>query len=319
VLRGTGTDQRLVAYVVPEDGEAPSGAALRAHVARTLPAAFVPSAIVVQAALPLMPNGKVDRAALARTAEIRAEPPAPPAAPRAVAAASTAPARPRDRLEYELVRIWERVLHRGPVGVHDDFFELGGHSLLAAGLFAEIHRELGRRLPLVSLFRAPTIAALADELRREGCELAWSSLVALQPAGARPPLFLAHYNGGHLLIYGHLVRKLGPDQPVYGLQAAGLRGERALQTSVEAMAEHYVREMRSVQPNGPFYLGGACLGGVLAYEMARRLRAAGEEVRLLALLHAGLPTPGAAPPSRPAASLPGRVGAHLRRLQDLSW
>ena len=172
------------------------------------------------------------------------------------------------------------------VGVRDNFFELGGHSLLAVRLFAEIAKRLGRQLPLVTLFQAPTVEGLARLLREAGGEPAWSALVPIQPGGARPPLFCVHQHTGHLFCYRDLARHLGPDQPAYGLGARGLDGIQAPWTRIEEMAAHYVQEIRALQPEGPYHLAGYCFGGAVAFEMAQQLRREGQTVALLALIEA---------------------------------
>ena len=176
-------------------------------------------------------------------------------------------------------RCWVR-----PVALPDSFFELGGHSLLAARLFAEIERRSGRRLPLATLFEAPTVELLAERLRATGSAPPRSCLVAIQPRGGKRPLFCVHPHGGHVLCYRELADALGPDQPVFGLEARGLDGREEPHASIEAMAAHYLGEIRAVQPRGPYALAGYCFGGTVAFEMARQLVAAGEEVALLALL-----------------------------------
>ncbi len=193
------------------------------------------------------------------------------------------PRRPADETERKLEKIWESVLGVAPVGLNQNYFELGGTSILAVRLFGSIAKQFQRKLPLSVLFEAPTIALLARHLREPGNDHAWSPLVAIQPLGSRPPFFCIHGGGGNVLIYRDLSKHLGSDQPFYGVQAQGLDGERPYLKTVEAMAELYVKEIRRVQAHGPYYLGGYCMGGTVAYEMARQLKAQGEEVALLAL------------------------------------
>jgi thioesterase domain-containing protein len=175
------------------------------------------------------------------------------------------------------------------VGVHDDFFELGGHSLLAVSLFARIEKAFGKRLPLASLFQAPNVEALAKLLREEEPLTHWSSLVAIQPEGPRPPFYVVRAIGGNILNYRDIARHLPPDQPLYGLQAAGLDGTRPPHTRVEDMAADYIAEMRRLQPEGPYYLGGSSFGGLVAFEIAQQLRAQGQSVGLLALFDTFVP------------------------------
>jgi thioesterase domain-containing protein len=184
------------------------------------------------------------------------------------------------------VQIWENILEVRPVGVTDSFFELGGHSLLAVRMFARIQKTWGRDLPLATLFRAPTVEQLAEILRREGWSTPWSSLVPIQPGGSRRPFFCIA--PGSVLFYADLARHLGPDQPVYGLQAQGLDDDRPLPSGVEEIAGHYIKEIRTLQPCGPYLLAGRCFGSLVAFEMAQQLHAQGESVDLLVVLDDGL-------------------------------
>jgi amino acid adenylation domain-containing protein len=282
-------DKRLVAYVIPASAPAEGAGsptldvmALRASLRAHLPEYMVPSAFVPLTALPLTPNGKVDRKAL----------PAPEALDMPATATLVLP---RDPLELTLARVWEQVLGVQPVGVRSSFFELGGHSLLAVRLMAAMREATGRQLPLASLFQAPTIEQLATLLRREDFGT-HSPLVPFgtASAGSGAPFFCVHPVGGNVLSYAELARLLGPDQPFYGLQARGLDGTSPPLGTVEEMASEYVKAVRSVQPSGPYHLGGWSMGGVIAYEMARQLRASGEQVALLALIDAYVPTPSEA-------------------------
>jgi thioesterase domain-containing protein/aryl carrier-like protein len=169
------------------------------------------------------------------------------------------------------------------LGVDDNFFDLGGHSILAVSLFVQIEKLTGKSLPLATLLEAPTVEQLAKLLRQEGWRPPWSSLVPIQPAGANPPLFCAHGGGGNVLSFEALSRHLGKDQPLYGLQSAGLDGGKVY-TSVAEMAEHYLRDILTFQPDGPYFLEGMSFGGLVALEMAHELKRRGKKVALLALL-----------------------------------
>ncbi|MEW5925955.1 MAG: amino acid adenylation domain-containing protein [Gemmatimonadota bacterium] len=266
-------DRRIVAYVT---GGGASAAELRAHAGARLPEYMVPSAVVVLDRLPLTPNGKTDRGAL-------------PAPDRAADAGGSGHVAPRDELELALARTWEEVLGVGPVGVRDDFFALGGHSLLAVRLMAQVERVTGVRLPLALLFTASTVEKLAAELRGGRAEGERSPLVPIRPEGSRTPLFLVHPVGGDVLAYADLARHLDPDQPVYGLRSRGVADGEEPAATVEEMAADYLRALREVQPAGPYRIGGWSMGGVVAFEMARRLEAAGEGVETLALIDSYLP------------------------------
>jgi amino acid adenylation domain-containing protein len=266
-------DQRLVAYIVAANPQVvPGSAELREFLKRKLPAHMIPAAFVTILELPLTPNGKIDRKALALPD---------------LSLAERSPARsivpPRTSVEFELVRIWEQVLGIKIESVRDNFFDLGGHSLLAVHIFAEIGKVFKVRLPLAILYEAPAIEDIARILSDEIVSSSWPSLVTIQPSGTRPPFFCFHGDGGNVLIYRKLAQYLGSDQPVYGLQSQGLDGSSPLLKTVEEMAALYVREIRGVQPHGPYVLGGYCLGGTIAYETAQQLHAAGEEIALLAL------------------------------------
>jgi non-ribosomal peptide synthetase component F/thioesterase domain-containing protein len=190
---------------------------------------------------------------------------------------------PPDETERRLTKIWEDHLRVRPISRRQNYFELGGTSLLAVRLFDQIEKEFGAKLPLSTLFEAQTIENLARVVRNERTARRWSPLVAIQPSGTRPIFFCSHGGGGNVLIYRDLSRHLGPDQPFYGLQSQGLDGELPPLTGIEDMAALYVREIQKVQPRGPYFLGGYCMGGTVAFEMAQQLKAQGEEVALLAL------------------------------------
>jgi amino acid adenylation domain-containing protein len=264
------TGRSLVAYMVTATGEAPPADDLRAFLGATLPGYMVPSAFVPLAALPLTPNGKLDRAAL----------------PAATATARKVPAEPRSVLEHQLVRIWEELLDVRPIGIRDDFFALGGHSLLAVRLIDSVAETCGRRLPITVLFEGATIEHLARALLQEESAIFRDRLTALHAAGARPPLFFVHgdFLGGGFYVR-ELARQLGPDQPFYAVHPHGLDGS-PVPESIEAMAAAHLELVRSVRPDGPLVLAGHCNGGLVAFEMARQLRAQGAAVPLVILIDA---------------------------------
>jgi phthiocerol/phenolphthiocerol synthesis type-I polyketide synthase E len=183
----------------------------------------------------------------------------------------------------KLTAIWQDLLGAPCVAPDQNYFDLGGDSSLAVQMFATIEKVFGIKLPLATLYDAPTIAELAALLESEASPAHWTSLVAIQPGGSCPPLFFFHGAGGNVLSFRDLARRLGPDQPVYGLQSQGLDGTSPLLTTIEDMAALYVKEIRTVQKHGPYLLGGYCMGGTLAYEAAQQLSNAGEEIALLAL------------------------------------
>ncbi len=284
--KGSADDARLVAYVVSRTSPAPTAAALRAFLRTTLPDFMVPSAVVALAALPLTPNGKVDRRAM-------------PTVDEGTATAVRPEAAPRTPVEAVVAAAWADLLGVERVGIHDDFFDLGGHSLLVARAIARLRSDVGVELPVRALFEAPTVAELAERVeaaRRSGAaggaapsapSAPSTAMVPLQAGGSRHPLFLVPGGVGdarNLFKLAQLARRLGADQPCYGFFSdQGEPGEDA-QAWVEAMAAAYLAELRAHQPDGPYLLGGTCVGGVVAFEMAQQLRAEGEQVAGLFLL-----------------------------------
>jgi amino acid adenylation domain-containing protein len=258
----------LVAYLVSNPGPKPTVAGLRHYMQQHLPDYMVPAAFVFLDTMPLTPNGKINRRGL----------PEPP-----LHAVPDNSAPPADAFQLQLVRIWEEVLGRKPIGIRDNFFEIGGQSLLAARLMYRLGQDLGKTLPLAMLFESPTIEQLAAALRQDGWTHHWSSLVPIQPVGSKPAFFCVHGVGGNVVGFHELGRRLSPDFPLYGLQSQGLDGKHACHKTIADMARHYGNEIRSVQPKGPYFIGGFSLGGLIAYEIAQQLRAQGEEVALLAL------------------------------------
>ena len=203
--------------------------------------------------------------------------------------AKTAVAREDDRhperfLADDLVAIWRSVLEIPDLGVNDDFFALGGDSILGAEAVARVRDLVGDPdLPLVSIVRAPTPAAMAKEIF-DGVGTGTWGAIALQPSGDRTPLFLVHPADGDVIAFGALARRLGSDQPVHALRARGIDDGGALQTSLVQMAADYVGAVRQVQPRGPYLLGGFCMGAPVVAEMALQLESAGEEVPMVILL-----------------------------------
>jgi phthiocerol/phenolphthiocerol synthesis type-I polyketide synthase E len=183
----------------------------------------------------------------------------------------------------KLLRIWQEQLGVEGVTPDQNFFDLGGDSSLAVRMFVEIEKAFGVKLPLATLYDAPTVTELALVIGGEAASTGWSPLVAIQTQGSRPPLFCMHGAGGTVLMYRELSRRLGGDQPFYGLQAQGLDGSCAPLTTIEEMAAVYVKEIRKLQPAGPYFISGYCMGGTVAYEVAQQLQRTGETVAMLAL------------------------------------
>jgi acyl carrier protein len=310
VAWGEGAQAELAAYVVPRGGVA--GYELRQFVAEKLPAYMVPSTVTLVGVFPLTPNGKVDRKALPEPVRVRSS--------------ERELVGPRTGLERRLVEIWQRELGVDRVGVTDNFFDLGVRSIVAASLFASIEREVGDRLPLGAIFRAPTIEQLARLIEGEQDGSRWTSLVPIAPEGSEPPLFCVHGGAGTILMLASLAPRFGADQPVYGLQARGLYGKVAPLRTIEEMASHYLSEMRDVHPPGrPWRITGYCFGAIVAYEIAQQLTAAGEQVQLLAsfngpspiwikrwVWYGNQPSQRAKHPPKPKLTRGQRIGRLLR-------
>lgn len=266
---------RLVAYFVPCVTPIPSSAELRAALGQRLPAFMIPGIFVPLEVLPRLPNGKVDRAAL--PAPVRVQPQDSNSGIHA------------DPVEEMLTAHWKKVLGLRHIGIRDDYFDLGGNSLQALRLMAGIQQATGTCLPPSILLTHPTIAQLATALRGKEGQAAFASLVAIQVTGGRLPLFLIHAKGLSVMFYRDLARRLGSDQPVYGLQPRGLDGCSEPDSSIPLMASHYLSEIRQLQAHGPYFLAGASSGGLIAFEMAQQLVAVGEKVGLLAMFDTYVP------------------------------
>ena len=269
------TEKRLTAWLLVDEKVTPMVPELRAFLKQHLPPYMIPAAFVCLNQFPLTPNGKVNRKALPRPG---------------TASVQTSCVEPKSELERLLFEVWQSVLGHRSFGVQDDFFEVGGHSLLTVKLMAQIEKAIGKRLPVQLLFRAATIEKLAEALGENAPSTPGSCLVTIQPNGSRPPIFWPHTlgggAGGGLFTYRKLAALLGPDQPSYGFVAPALPF-----TTLESMAAHYIEEMQRVQPQGPYYLGGYCFAGVVAFEMARQLQELGRPVELLTLIDSAPPDP----------------------------
>ena len=277
----------LVAYVVPNDPAcAPSTNDLRRFLSDRLSSVMVPRDFVLLDRLPRLSNGKVDRRSLPLVNEARDQ--------RADRVA------PTTLVEQRIADIWRELLGVESIGVTDDFFLLGGHSLLAARLVARLETAFGETIPMATLFREPTVSALARLLGRNTPDSP-SLLVPLRSGGTEPPLFLVHGLSGSALVYMDLVRHLDFDRPVFAVNAQGLDDDSTPLATIEQMASRYVAAIREVCPTGPYLLGGWSMGGVIALEMAAQLRDLGAVVELVMLLDS-------APPSFVNDSLAGRDG-----------
>ncbi|WP_186080832.1 non-ribosomal peptide synthetase [Burkholderia gladioli] len=262
---------RLLAYVSLLDA-APRAELvrdLREHLAARLPEYMVPAAFVVLDALPLTPNGKVDRRALPE--------------PDDEAFAQAQYEAPQGETEQTIAALWAELLGVERVGRHDNFFALGGHSLLATRMLARLRESFGHDVSIRTLFEAPTVSQLAPRVHTAVQSDALAMLLPIQTLGSKPPLFCIHPAGGFSWPYAGLAHHL-PDRPLYGLQARALAEADEQVDSIEEMALDYVRQIRGVQPSGPYHLLGWSLGCHIAHAIATQLQLAGESVALLAML-----------------------------------
>jgi amino acid adenylation domain-containing protein len=263
-------EKRLVAYVVPQLGQTIKINEIRSYLQQKLAEYMVPAIFVILETLPLNPNGKVDRNALPIPDQNR-----PELEPEFIA--------PRSQLETQLAEIWQEILEIDAIGVQDNFFELGGTSLLALRVLAKIADQCGKKLPLTTFIQAATIAEIVTILQKEDNSDLWSTLVPIQPNGEKPPLFCVHGGDGNVLAFKNLIEYLGKEQPIYALQANILDGKQDIRQRIEDIATEYIKHIRKLQPQGPYYLSGYSVGGVIIFEMGQQLIAQGEEVALLAL------------------------------------
>ncbi|MDZ8079259.1 MAG: amino acid adenylation domain-containing protein [Nostoc sp. DcaGUA01] len=270
VVNDAEENQRLIAYIVAQKQEVATE--LLPYLQQKLPSYMLPSAFVVLDALPLTPNRKVDKRSL-RTDEV-------------IPISTTKTFIPaRNFTELSLVKLWENLLNTSPIGVADNFFNLGGHSFLAVRLMAQIQDRFGHNLSLSTLFENPTIEKLAVIVSQPFRESSNSPVVAINSSDSKIPFFCVHGAGGGINHYINLSRRLGEDYPFYALEHNPDAEEPEI-ISVEETANYYLQEIRKIQPNGPYLLGGHCYGGILAFEMAQQLQRQGERVDLLVVIDA---------------------------------
>jgi len=272
IARDLADETKLVGYIVPKPGaRGPSPLSLRAALGASLPDYMIPSAFVSLDALPLTINGKLDRKAL----------PAPEIS------GEHGYRQPTNETERVIADLFRRLTGAARVSVDDSFFDLGGHSLLGVRLMVEVQKALGKKLPLAALFHGPTVAELARRVTGNEPSSEWRSLVPIHFGGEGAPLFMVQW------IERDLARHLAAKRPIWGLSVGIARpfvgAGQCLPETIEDTAAHYIEEMRSVRPEGPYQLLGHSAGGVVAYEMARQLVEAGQAVSFLGLLDAVFP------------------------------
>lgn len=296
VAHGEAPMQWLAAYTAPPI----RSESLRHHLAARLPAFMIPARFIGVNELPLNTHGKVDLASL------------PP--PVDASEANTIRNAPRDSVDQELQRIWTRVLGVNDPGIDDDFFALGGDSLKAAILGNEIERELKVALPMAMLIGQPTIRNVADALRlaAQGGAVAWPVVLPIRTSGSQPPLFaLPGANASGFYLHA-LATELPVDQPFYALQIPGAEPGGVPIESVTELAAFYLPHIRTIRPNGPYRLAGHSIGGIIAFEIARQLEAAGEVVEHVAIFDTTLADPRDLAPEQMFSEV-----AHVNSLLDV--
>ncbi len=281
VRRTENSTVNWVLHVVAIVDAGVSAEGLTSFLAERLPSYMVPIAIVVHARMPLTASGKIDYDILREPRWMNAKPSTLQDGAPGTAESESA----RDEIETKLAALLAEMLHLQRVDVRRSFFDLGGHSLLGVKLFARIEKEFHKRLPLATLLTASSVRALAQRLQDKHSNTgSWSCLVPIQDQGTGPIFFCVHGAGGNVLLYRELARHMAPGVRFYGLQAQGLDGRSPSQTKIEDMAELYLREILAVQPQGPYFIGGYCMGGNIAYEIAQLLGRQGKAVGLVAML-----------------------------------
>lgn len=272
IARGEGANRHLVAFIVCDTSDTVTS--LRPYLRDRLPEYMVPAAIVRLDALPLTPNGKVDRKALPATDQaLSVGTPANGASPN-----------PSISLHFHLLQVWEEILNTRGLRLDDDFFAIGGNSLLAFRMMNTIEQQIGRRLPMALLFKHPTILRLSEAIMAGSTPLERPVLRVQEGNRSNRPFFFLHgdyLGGGYYCV--SLARRLGQQVPFYALVPKSIDLNRPI-PSISDLAASYLQEIRTICPHGPYQLGGFCIGGNIAHEMARQLRASGEQVSLLLLI-----------------------------------
>lgn len=264
-------NKQLVAYIIPKGQKKIDFSSLKLFLKDKLPEYMVPAAFVQLEAFPMTASMKVNRKKL----------PAPEFIPASDNREFQAPS---TETEQVIAKIWKELLGLDKISVNDNFFELGGHSLIAVNMMAKIDRALSKKLPLATLLENSTIKLLARLLDGEANTPIIRSLVPIKSTGNKPPIYLVHGAGLHVLLFQTLAQHMDEDQPIYALQARGLHGEAEPLNSIEEIASHYIGEILEQNAEGPYCLAGYSYGGIIAFEMAKQLQAMGKEVNMLAML-----------------------------------
>lgn len=260
---------KLTAFIKESIGCELKNDFIKEYLSKKIPAHMIPNDIILVKNFPLTPNGKIDRLKLSEYNLHKVE---------------TIGDNNLNDIESKLLPLWQNVLRKNSISVNDDFFSLGGDSLSAVNLFILIEKKFQKHLPISVLYQSPTISKLAKTLTENATDkMEFKSLLPIKPEGKKIPMFFVHGAGGNILLYKDLVKYLDPEIPVYGLQSVGLNGKDNIHRSIEEMASHYLEEVKIVQPSGPYFLGGYCMGGTIAMEMAQILKKQGEQINAVFL------------------------------------
>lgn len=264
-------EKKLVAYWVHSNQYIPTSSQFRELMSDILPEHKIPSLFIMLDNFPLTSTGKVDRQRL-------------PDPERNFTQLSNRFNHVGDSLEFQLTKIWQQVFDINPIGVHENFFDIGGDSILGMHLVAKIEENFSTIFSTKTLWQAPTIAKQAKILSRHGWRPSRSPLVPVQPSGSKPPFFYIPPTATTLLGTNVFIKILGTDQPFYGFQSQGLEhDDEQPHDQVGNMAAEYIHEIQQIQKEGPYFFGGMCFGGIIAFEMAQQLVAKDENVALLAI------------------------------------
>ena len=272
--------KQLVAYIIwKKEQEELSLKEVRDFLRQYLPDYMLPSALMAMKSFVYTNTMKIDRKRLP-----------PPLLPDNQHTTTHTYIEPETENEKLLADIWQALLKTPKIGRHDNFFDLGGHSLIAVQLMAAIQQKIGKKIPLSALLERPTLSAFAPLLAdTDGIPAKWNCLVTIKASGNKPPLYIVHGAGLHVLLFNTLATLMDKEQPIYGLQAYGLNGNDRPFDRVEDMASHYIKEILQHNPEGPYYLAGYSFGGLISFEMAKQLTAMGKQPAFLGLIDTAAP------------------------------
>ncbi|MGB5709282.1 MAG: amino acid adenylation domain-containing protein, partial [Arenicellales bacterium] len=269
-------NEQLVAFYSTKDSYSNlSQETIRDHARAMLPNYMVPVIYRKLDSLPLTASGKVDRIALFANENLEIE------------TVSSELREPHDDVELQLLELWRGVLQTENISTDANFFDLGGHSLLAVELISKVNRVFEKVLPVVTLFESPTIEELARIIGAEEDPTVRKSLFCVRSGNDREtPFYFVHDVDGEAILYHELANSISQDRPVYVLRPYGTAECPILHSRIKDMAAHYIDEIKQIQPNGPYHVGGLCAGGVIAFEMACQLQDRGDDVPMVAILDA---------------------------------